>query len=77
MFVRKKALKRYNDLNHMNEISKVQGQVHYLTVKKTCCNAKRWQKTYQYFLEKQTLLLIQETKVHGQGKFCLSKLEVV
>ena len=49
MFVRKKALKQYNDLNHMNEISKVQGQVHYLTLKKTCCNAKRWQKTYQYF----------------------------
>ena len=49
MFVRKKAVKQYNDLNHMNEISKVQGQVHYLTLKKTCCNAKRWQKHINIF----------------------------
>ena len=49
MFVRKKALKQYNDLYHMNEISKVQGQVDYLTLKKTCCNAKRLQKHISIF----------------------------
>ena len=51
MFVRKKALKRYNDLNHMNEISKVQDQVHYLTLKKTCCDAVRWQKYIDIFIK--------------------------
>ena len=49
MFVRKKALKQYNDLYYMNEISKVQGQVDYLTLKKTCCNAKRLQKHISIF----------------------------
>ena len=73
MFVRKEALKRYNDLNHMNEISKVQGQVHYLTLKKSCCDAKRRQKHINIFIRAN----VQETKVHGQGNFCLSKLEEV
>ena len=49
MFVRMKALKQYNDLRHMNEISKVQCRVRYLTLKKTCCNAKRWQKHINIF----------------------------
>ena len=53
MFVRKKAVKQYNDLNHMNEISKVQGQVHYLTLKKTCCNAKRWQNLINISINKR------------------------
>ena len=57
MFVRKKAVKQYNDLNHMNEISKVQGQVHYLTLKKTCCNAKRWQKNISIFFIKTNVVL--------------------
>ena len=56
MFVRKKAVKQYNDLNHMNEISKVQGQVHYLTLKKTCCNAKRWQKHINIFIKTNVVL---------------------
>ena len=63
MFIRKKALNQYNDLYNMNEISLVQCQVHYLTLKKTCCNAVRWQKYIDIFIK------IKRCSIFGKLKY--------